>query len=97
MDRFRNLARKLVEAAALGLLATAVLYLPPLRSIAVRLDAWLFDIWSQLDPPPPDSRILVAEADTAADLARIATLAARQRCGARRQHAAEPPSAASSA
>ncbi len=74
MDRFRSLARKLVEAAALGLLATAVLYLPP-GSIAVRLDAWLFDIWSQLDPPTPDSRILIAEADTTADLARIATLA----------------------
>ena len=74
MDRFRSLARKLVEAAALGLLATAVLYLPP-GSIAVRLDAWLFDTWSQLDPPTPDSRILIAEADTTADLARIATLA----------------------
>ncbi|RPI60788.1 MAG: serine/threonine protein kinase [Lysobacterales bacterium] len=40
MDRVRSLARKLVEAAALGLLATAILYLPP-ASIAPRLDAWL--------------------------------------------------------
>ena len=40
MDRFTSLARKLVEAAGLGLLAVAVLYLPP-ASIAPRLDAWL--------------------------------------------------------
>jgi serine/threonine-protein kinase len=41
MDRFRSLARIVVEAAGLGLLASAVLYLPP-TSIAHRLDAWLF-------------------------------------------------------
>ena len=48
MDRFRSLARKLVDAAALGLLASAILYLPP-GFIAARLDAWLFTSWSQLD------------------------------------------------
>jgi serine/threonine-protein kinase len=74
MGRFSSLARKLVEAAALGLLATAVLYLPS-GSIAFRLDAWLFDVWSQLDPPPPTTRVLVADVDTSAELARIAALA----------------------
>jgi eukaryotic-like serine/threonine-protein kinase len=41
MDRFRSLARNCVEAAGLGLLATAILYLPP-ASIAPRLDTWVF-------------------------------------------------------
>jgi hypothetical protein len=41
MDRFRNLARKVVEAAGLGLLPTAILYIPP-AAVAARLDAWLF-------------------------------------------------------
>ena len=35
-----------------GLLASAILYLPP-GFIAARLDAWLFDFWSQLDSLPP--------------------------------------------
>jgi hypothetical protein len=74
MDRFRSLARKLTEAAALGLLASAALYLPPV-SMAARLDAWLFDLWSQLDPPPPAPGVVVAQADTLAELARVAALA----------------------
>jgi len=49
MDRFRSLARKLSEAAAIGLLAAAVLYVPPLY-LAERLDAWLFASWSEIAP-----------------------------------------------
>jgi serine/threonine-protein kinase len=75
MDRFRSLARTLVEAAALGLLATALLYLPPSR-VAPRLDAWLFDGWSQIDPPSPHAQVLLVETETAADLERIRSLAA---------------------
>jgi serine/threonine-protein kinase len=74
MDRFTILARKLVEAAGLGLLAVAILYLPP-ASIAARLDAWLFDVWSRLEPPAPAEAIVIAHADTAADLAGVAELA----------------------
>ena len=74
MDRFRSQARTLVEVAGLGLLATAVLYLSP-ASIADRLDAWLFDTWSQLDPPPPAAELVIAEAETPAALAHIAELA----------------------
>src|SRR5688572_31909208 len=74
MDRFRSQARTLVEAAGLGLLATAVLYLPP-ASIAARLDAWLFDAWSRLDPPAPAAEILIAEAETPTALAHVAELA----------------------
>ena len=44
MDRLRSKARSLVEAAGLGLLATALLYVPPV-SIATRLDAWFVDSW----------------------------------------------------
>jgi len=74
MDRFTSLARKLAEAAGLGLLAVAVLYLPP-ASIAARLDGWIFDVWSQMDAPPPAEEIVIAEAETAADLARIDEIA----------------------
>ena len=74
MERFRSQARALVEAAGLGLLATAVLYLPP-GSIAARLDAWLFDLWSRLDPPSIPADIVIAEADTASSLARVVELA----------------------
>jgi len=74
MDRLRSQARSLVEAAGLGLLATAVLYLPP-ASIAARLDAWVFDLWSHLDPPLPAAEIVIAEADTPAALAHVVELA----------------------
>src|SRR5688572_16469306 len=74
MDRFRSQARTLVEATGLGLLATAVLFLPP-ASIAARLDAWLFDVWSQLDPPPPAAELVIAEADTPTALAHVVELA----------------------
>jgi len=56
------------------LLATAVLYLPP-ASIAARLDAWVFDLWSHLDPPLPAAEIVIAEADTPAALAHVVELA----------------------
>jgi serine/threonine-protein kinase len=74
MDRLRSQARALVEAAGLGLLATAVLYLPP-ASIAARLDAWLFDVWSRLDPPSVPTEIVIAEADTTTALAGVVELA----------------------
>lgn len=74
MNRFGTLARKLVEAAGLGLLAVAVLYLPP-ASIASRLDAWLFDVWSGLSAPDPPADIVLAEADTRDQLGHLAALA----------------------
>ncbi|HWN39187.1 MAG TPA: CHASE2 domain-containing protein, partial [Gammaproteobacteria bacterium] len=74
MNRVVSQARTLVEAAGLGLLATAVLYLPP-ASIAARLDAWLFDVWSQLDPPLPAAELVIAEADTPTALANVVDLA----------------------
>jgi serine/threonine-protein kinase len=74
MDRLRSQARALVEAAGLGLLATAALYLPPI-SIAARLDAWLFDTWSRVDPPSASTEIVIAEADTPPALARVVELA----------------------
>jgi hypothetical protein len=40
MDGVGSQARNFVEAAGLGLLATALLYVPP-ASIAPRLDDWL--------------------------------------------------------
>ncbi|HJR70319.1 MAG TPA: serine/threonine-protein kinase [Gammaproteobacteria bacterium] len=49
MDRFGNLVRKLPEAAAIGLLVTALLYVPPF-SVAPRLDGWLFDARSDVVP-----------------------------------------------
>jgi len=74
MNRVASQARTLVEAAGLGLLATAVLYLPP-ASIAARLDAWLFDVWSQVDPPLPAAEVVIAEADTSSALSHVVELA----------------------
>jgi serine/threonine-protein kinase len=74
MDRFRSLARKLTEAAALGLLATAMLYLPPFE-IAPTLDGWLFDSWSRVAPPPAAPEILLARVDTSSELAELTQLA----------------------
>jgi hypothetical protein len=59
MDGLRSLARNLVEAAGVGLLATALLYLPP-ASIAPRLDAWLLD--SSVPVTGPATWLLVAAA-----------------------------------
>ena len=51
MDRSRSLARNFVEAAGLGLLATAVLYLLP-GNLAARLDTWLFEVvWLPVTGP----------------------------------------------
>ena len=74
MNRFRSLARKLVEAAALGLLAAALLYLPP-ASVASRLDAWLFDAWSRIAPPAAPAQLVVVEADTLTELEKLAAAA----------------------
>jgi serine/threonine-protein kinase len=76
MDGFRNLSRSFVEAAALGLLATAVLYVPP-AEIARYLDGWLFDGWSRLAPPPPPADIVVVHAATPTEVATLLDRAER--------------------
>jgi eukaryotic-like serine/threonine-protein kinase len=75
MDGARNFRDSFLEAAALGLLATATLYVAPLH-IADCLDRWLFDIWSQIAPsvgPPGD--ILLVRLDDPTSLDAIAQLA----------------------
>jgi eukaryotic-like serine/threonine-protein kinase len=74
MDGARKVRESFLEATALGLLATATLYLPPLQ-IASRLDASLFDAWSRLAPPaaPPD--LLLVHLDYPDGLERIVALA----------------------
>ncbi len=75
MDGVRNFRDSFLEAAALGLLATATLYVAPLH-IADRLDRWLFDIWSQIAPPvPPPGDILLVRVDDPTSLDAIAQLA----------------------
>lgn len=74
MDRLGSQAHKLVEAAALGLLVTAPLYIAP-ASIASRLDAWVFDTWSRIAPAPASALFAVAEIDTPAELGDLATAA----------------------
>ncbi len=76
MDGFRNLSRSFVEAAALGLLATAVLYLPPAQ-IARYLDGWLFDGWSHLAPPPPPADIVVVHVASPTEVATLLDRAER--------------------
>jgi CHASE2 domain-containing sensor protein len=74
MHGFRSLNRSLVEAAALSLLATAVLFLPPTH-VAPRLDNWLFDMWSQLRPPPAPTDIVLVDVRTPESLTALAKLA----------------------
>ena len=74
MDGFRSLSRSLIEAAALSLLATALLYLPPAQ-IAPRFDGWLFDAWSQLEPPPAPTDIVLVDVRTPDSLTTLAKLA----------------------
>lgn len=62
MDGFRNLSRSFVEATALGLLATAVLYVPP-AELARHLDGWLFDGWTRVAPPATADDIVVVHVD----------------------------------
>jgi eukaryotic-like serine/threonine-protein kinase len=76
MDGFRSLSRSLIEAAALSLLATALLYLPPAQ-IAPRLDGWLFDTWSQIQPPPAPTDIVLVDVRTPDSLTTLAKLAKR--------------------
>ena len=74
MDGFHSLSRSLIEAAALSLLATAVLFLPPTH-VAPRLDGWLFDTWSQLNPPPAPTDIVLVDVRTPESLTALAKLA----------------------
>src|SRR5262245_60390808 len=74
MDGDRNFRDSFLEAAALGLLATATLYVSPLQ-IANRLDRWLYDSWSELAPPSAPDDILLVRVDDPDSLDAIAKLA----------------------
>jgi len=74
MDGVRNFRDSFLEATALGLLATATLFVPPLQ-IANRLDRWLFDLWSQLAPPAAPSSIVLVRLDDPDGLSEVASLA----------------------
>jgi serine/threonine-protein kinase len=74
MDGDRNVRDSFLEAAALGLLATATLYVTPLE-IAGRLDRWLYDAWSEIAPPAAPNDILLVRVEDPDMLEAIATLA----------------------
>ena len=74
MAGMRNFRDSFLEAAALGLLATATLFVSPLQ-IASRLDRWLFDLWSQLAPPTAPSSVVLVGLDDPDGLSEIASLA----------------------
>jgi hypothetical protein len=76
MDRFASEARRLVEAAALGLLATAPLYLAP-ASIAERLDAWVYDVWSRTAPAAASPSLAIGIAETPQAMSELASAATR--------------------
>lgn len=71
MRKFRE---SFLEAAALGLLATATLYVAPLQ-IANRLDGWLFDAWTQLAAPTAPADLLLVHLDDPSGLDRVVALA----------------------
>ncbi|HUO67559.1 MAG TPA: protein kinase, partial [Gammaproteobacteria bacterium] len=74
MDGVRKFRESFVEAAALGLLATATLYVAPLQ-IASRLDDWLFDIWTKLAPPAASAQLLLVHSDDPSGLDAIVAFA----------------------
>ena len=74
MDGVRKFRESFLEAAALGLLATATLYVAPLQ-IANRLDGWLFDTWTQLAPPAAPADLLLVHLDDPSGLDRVVALA----------------------
>jgi eukaryotic-like serine/threonine-protein kinase len=74
MDGVRKFRESFLEAAALGLLATATLYVAPLQ-IASRLDGWLFDVWSGFAPPPASPQLLLVHLDDPSGLDGIVALA----------------------
>ncbi|HVS24011.1 MAG TPA: protein kinase [Gammaproteobacteria bacterium] len=74
MDGVRDFRDSFLEAAALGLLATATLFVSPLQ-IANRLDRWLFDVWSQLAPPAAPAGIVLVRSDDPGALSGIVSLA----------------------
>jgi serine/threonine-protein kinase len=77
MDGVRKFRESFLEAAALGLLATATLYVAPLQ-IAARLDGWLFDAWTHLAPPAAPPQLLLVPLDSPAGLDRIVGLARQE-------------------
>ena len=74
MNGVRTFREGFLEAAALGLLATATLFVSPLQ-IANRLDRWLFDAWSQIAPPRAPSNLVLVHLDDPDGLPQIASLA----------------------
>jgi eukaryotic-like serine/threonine-protein kinase len=74
MEGFRSLGRSFLDAAALGLLAAALLYLPPAH-LASHIDGWLFDSWSRLGPMAAPADMLLVDAPTPATLTPLAVLA----------------------
>src|SRR6476660_8416185 len=74
MNGVRKFRESFLEAAALGLLATATLYVAPLQ-IANRLDGWLFDAWTQLAPPAAPADLLLVHLDDPSHLDRVVALA----------------------
>src|SRR5215468_1919541 len=77
MDGVRNFRESFLEAAALGLLATATLYVAPLQ-VAKRLDGLLFDAWTNLAPPAAPAQLLLVHLDSPAGLDRIVALARQE-------------------
>jgi serine/threonine-protein kinase len=78
MDGVRKFRESFLEAAALGLLATATLYVAPLQ-IASRLDGWLFDVWTRFAPPAASANLLLVHLDDPSGLDGIVALARTER------------------
>jgi hypothetical protein len=94
MEGFRRLRRNFLKAAALGLLATALLYLPPAH-VASRLNGWVFDAWSRLRPAAAPVDVLLVDVPTSASLTALAVLAEHRDARLLISTAAEPPAVSS--
>jgi hypothetical protein len=91
MDGFvRSLRRNFLKAAALGLLATALLYLPP-AYVASRVDGWVFDAWSRLRPPAAAADVLLVDVPSSESLTALAVLAEHRNARLLISTTPEPP------
>jgi hypothetical protein len=96
MEGVLNLRRSFLEAVVVGLLATSVLFLPPLE-LGTRANLRLYDLWSRLGPVPEHNDVLLVRVDNPAALTSLAQAGRDHHAKLLVTTLAQPPSAIAAA